>query len=305
MMSRLVDIISIISSQKKICENLWVIILGPTSSGKTSFAIELAKQLDGEIISADSRQIYRHMDIATAKPSKSELEAVPHHMIDIVDPDESFTVVDFQERAKEAILEIQSRGKIPFIVGGTGLYIDALVYGFDVPGVQSDPKYRDECLKIIEEQGIAVLHERLRKLDPQGAEKVHPNNIHHLIRALEVVEKTGKSKFELGSRQKCPSNVLMLGLQMDREELYERINKRVDMMFANGVEEEAKSLLSMGYSVDLPSMTSIGYLDIAEMLEGKKSREEVVAAMQKKTRNYAKRQMTWFRRNNDIRWIVV
>lgn len=273
-----------------------ITIIGPTASGKSARAVELAKKYNGEVISADSRQIYRYMDIGTAKISRDEMEGIPHHLLSIIDPDQDFTVVDFQERVTKIINDIHKRGKIPILAGGTGLYIDSIIKGLRVPELPADPEFRAECLKIIEKEGPEVLHQRLARIDPLGAAKIHPNNTHHLIRALEVAEKSGKSKFELASSSEVPYDIQMIEMQIERAELYDRINQRVLQMFENGIVEETKKLLEMGYSKDLSSMTSIGYRDIAEMLEGKMTREEVIAKIQQKTRNYAKRQGTWFRR---------
>lgn len=273
-------------------------IFGPTASGKSARAVELAKQYNGEVISADSRQIYKYMDIGTAKISEEEMQGVPHHMLSIIDPDQNFTVVDFQERATVIISDIHKRGKIPILVGGTGLYVDAITKGLSVPGVEADPEFREACFRVIEEEGPEVLHQKLAKIDPIGAAKIHPNNTHHLIRALEVAEKSGKSKFALAATVEVPYDIHQIEIQIDRAELYDRINQRVLQMFKNGIVEETKKLLKMGYSKDLPSMTSIGYRDIAEMLAGKITQEEVIAKIQQKTRNYAKRQWTWFRRSH-------
>lgn len=293
----------LVQSFLEAAQNPLIAIVGPTASGKTSLSVELAHEFGAEVVSADSRQIYRYMNIGTAKATPEEQAEVPHFMIDIVDPDQPFTVVDFQEQASKCIRDIHTRERIPLLVGGTGLYISSIVDQLKVPQVAPKPELRAEYEQIIAEKGSNYLHMRLKEKDALAAEKIHPNNTHHIIRALEVVETLGKSKFHLASKRDVPWDVLLLGIEMDREVLYERIDRRVLQMFEQGLIDETKQLLSMGYKPDLPAMSSIGYQDIEKMLAGELEQPEVIQNIQKKSRNYAKRQMTWFRRMQNIHWL--
>lgn len=279
-----------------------LVIVGPTASGKTGLGIKLAKEYNGEIINGDSRQVYRYMDIGTAKPMKEEMQGIKHYLIDIVTPDKGFSVVDFQEHATSAIEKIQSLNKLPIIVGGTGLYIEALMYGYEPP-MESDPKLREEYKRLAINEGNEKLHMLLKQKDPFAAEKIHMNNTHHLIRALEVAERSGNSKFISPKKSPPDFDFYVINIERDRDQLYARINQRVVSMFENGIVEETQKLLDMGYTKDLSSMTSIGYGEIIEMFEGVRSKEEIIGLIQQKTRNYAKRQITWWKRHDNLHTI--
>jgi len=282
-----------------------VVLVGPTAVGKTEISIELAKRLDAEIISADSMQIYRYMDIGTAKPTKEEQQSIKHYMIDIIDPDEDFSVADYQAMAKKYVDDIHSRQKIPILTGGTGLYINAVCYNYTFSEYNKDDALRQELNKQALEHGKEFLYEKLKKVDPVSANKIHPNNTRRVVRALEVYLKTGKpfSYYEEKTkRQKSPYESLMFGLTMKREELYNRINKRVEKMIEMGFVEEVKNLLSMGYSKELNSMQGLGYRQIVAYLEGKISLDEAIYLIARDTRRYAKRQYTWFLRDKNIIW---
>jgi len=283
-----------------------VVICGATGIGKTSVGIELAEKLGGEIISADSMQIYRNMDIGTAKPTPVELAQIPHHMIDIVDPDEDFDAVRFSELARERIAEIITRGRLPFVVGGTGLYIKALLHGlFQAQPV--DPQVRNRLRQEAAEKGSLLLYERLQEMDPASADRLHPNDVYRIVRALETIETTGKSISDLHQDhgfEDDPYSALKIGLQMNRAKLYERIDKRVDLMIGAGLVDEVKRLLDMGYSPELKSMQSIGYRHVAEFLEDNVPWDECVRTLKRDTRRFAKRQFTWFGAEPRIQWFA-
>jgi len=281
-----------------------IVICGATGIGKTSVGIELAQKFGGEIVSADSMQIYRYMDIGTAKPTPTELAQVPHHMIDIVDPDEDYDAVLFSKQARDRVAEIVRRGRIPFIVGGTGLYIKALLHGlFQAEPV--DPRIRDHLKQEAEQNGSNALYERLQQLDPNTAGRLHPNDSYRIIRALETIESTGKSISELHREhgfEDDPFDVLKIGLQMDRQKLYDRIDQRVELMIEVGLNQEVATLLEMGYGAELKSMQSIGYRHVVEFLAEKLSWDECVRTLKRDTRRFAKRQFTWFGADQRIRW---
>jgi len=281
-----------------------IVICGATGIGKTSVGIELAELFGGEIISADSMQIYRYMNIGTAKPTPAELAQVPHHMIDIVDPDEDYDAVQFSKQARDRITEIAIHGRIPFIVGGTGLYIKALLHGL-FQSRPVDPKIRSRLKKEAEENGSQALHERLQALDPDTADRLHPNDAYRITRALETIETTGKSISALHQEHRFgddPFDALIIGLQMDRQELYARIDQRVDMMMDAGLVDEVKRLLEMGYPAELKSMQSIGYRHVVEFLEEKLPWDECLRTLKRDTRRFAKRQFTWFGADPQIQW---
>lgn len=281
-----------------------IIICGPTASGKTSIAIDLAKDLNGEIISADSMQIYRYMDIGTAKPTANEQSCVPHHMIDIVDPNESFDARQFAKMADEKIKELIDRDIIPFVVGGAGLYIKALVYGLFNPG-PVDSKIRKRLNQKGKLHGSNFLHRKLKKCDPYAAQRIHPNDTFRIIRALEIYKMSGKPISELHHEHRFmnkPYEVLKIGLIMGRDLLYDRINKRVDEMIESGFVKEVKGLLKKGYSTELKSMQSIGYRHMNDFIEERSSWNEMVRTLKRDTRRYAKRQFTWFKADSDILW---
>jgi len=271
-----------------------IIIAGPTASGKTSLAISLAKKFNGEIINADSRSIYREMDIATSKPSKQERHIIPHHLIDIVEPDESFTLSDFKQRANVAILQIQNREKIPFLVGGTGLYLNSIAYNYNLAKTEPNLTLRNE----LDELPIAELTMKLKSLDPITYKKIDLGNKRRLIRAIEVSSQTKTSFSDLQTKNPKPSNFLYLVLDMPREVLYDRINQRVDNWKDQGLVEETEKLMAR-YSTTLPSMSTIGYKEIIDYLNGTIEYTEAIDIMKKRTRNYAKRQITWFKKNKD------
>lgn len=285
-----------------------IVIVGPTAVGKTEVAIEVAKKLDCEIISADSMQIYKHMNIGTAKPSRMEQKGIKHHMIDIVDPDQEFSVADFQVMAKECIEDIFNRNKIPLMSGGTGLYINSVCYNYIFSESEKDVALREQLKKQALEYGNDFLYKKLEKLDPQAAEKIHPHNLRRIIRALEVCIKTGNtfsSYEEKTKKQKGLYDLFMFGLTRPREELYRRINERVLHMINNGLVEEVKKLLEMGYSRNLNSMQGLGYRQIVDYLDGKITLEEAIFLISRDTRRYAKRQYTWFSRDKNIVWMDV
>jgi len=285
--------------------NKVIVIAGPTASGKTDLAIKLAHEINGEIISADSMQIYRGMDIGTAKPTMEERQGIPHYLIDIVDPDEEYSVAHFQRDAKNCIKEILNRGKVPIVAGGTGLYINSLVYNINFSETTADWEYRKQLEEIARDKGPEELHRFLQKVDPVSAEKIHPNNIKRVIRALEVFKTTGKpiSQHQLESRTEKPEyEFKIFGLEMDRKILYERINKRVDKMMEMGLYEEVESLLEK-YSPDLVSLQGIGYKEIISAIKGEYSLEEAVEKIKLNTRHLAKRQITWFKKTENLRWI--
>ena len=282
-------------------------MIGPTAVGKSKLAVELAKKLDGEIISADSMQVYIGMDIGTAKPSKEELEEVPHHLINVIAPDQPWSVSDFIVNSKRLIEEVAGRGRLPMVVGGTGLYLNALIEGYEFPEIKKDRNVRLKLEDEAKKQGSLYLYERLKKIDPETAAKLHYNDLKRVIRALEVYELTGQpmskqvSK-DLEERQFEP---IVVGLDLERPKLYRRIEARVDDMLAKGLIDEVKSLIKEGYDPKLTSMQAIGYKEVAEHLHGKYTHDELVNILKQNTRNFAKRQMTWFKRFRDVHWFDV
>lgn len=282
-------------------------IVGPTGSGKTSTAIHLCQRMDAEIVSMDSMQVYRRMDIGTAKPNSAELLAAKHHLIDVVEPDELFTVSMYREMASKAIDEILSRGKLPILVGGTGLYLQALSYTLSLGENGANDELREELNRIAAEpDGAARLHKRLQAVDPVSAEKLHPNDTRRVIRALEIFETTGRAKGEQGTEAKNegPYHILVYGLSLPREQMYARINARVDEMVAAGLVDEVKSLLAEGVQPrkEGGSMQAIGYKEIVSALSGEMSMDQAVALIKQGSRRYAKRQWTWFRRDERTQW---
>lgn len=280
-----------------------ICIVGPTASGKSSLAAQIAKDLDGEIISADSMQVYRHMDIGTAKPSIKEQEENRHHLIDVVDPDEDFSASGFRELASAAIKDIQSRGKRVIVAGGSGLYIRALTKGLvDTP--EGDPLLRQRLEDEADRLGRQHLHNMLKELDPAAAKEIHPNNVVRIIRAIEVATKSDKTMSEYQDQHRfadSPYDVMMLGIDIDRKLLYNRINERVDKMIDAGLKEEVERLLALGYSRGLKSMRSVGYKEMcAHIIDGLPI-EEAAELIKRDSRRYAKRQMTWFRKE-DVIW---
>lgn len=283
-----------------------VILTGPTAVGKTALSIKLASEIGGEIISADSMQVYRQMDIGSAKIKPEEMGGIPHHLIDILEPEEEFNVCLFEKLALEAMEQIYERGHIPVVVGGTGFYIQALLYQIDFTEEETDTAYRDKLWQLGEEKGNHYLHELLRKVDPKSAEEIHENNRKRVIRALEFYENCGKpiSTHNKEQRQKTSAyNSCYFVLTDDRKKLYERIESRVDQMLSKGLVDEVRTLKERGCNASMVSMQGLGYKEILEYLDGRCSLLEAVEKIKKETRHFAKRQLTWFRREKDVIWI--
>ncbi len=283
-----------------------VILTGPTAVGKTALSIALAKAIGGEIISADSMQVYRHMDIGSAKITPEEMEGIPHYLIDVLEPDQEFNVVVFQELAKQAAAEIYSRGHIPIVAGGTGFYIQALVYDIDFTENDEDTAFRRTLEEEAKREGAEALYERLRAVDPESCESIHAHNIKRVIRAIEFYEKTGKKISEHNREQRqndSPYNFAYFVLNDDRERIYERINGRVDLMMAQGLVEEVRALRESGCRKEMVSMQGLGYKELLSYLEGETSMEEAVYLIKRDTRHFAKRQLTWFRREKEVIWV--
>ncbi len=283
-----------------------IILTGPTAVGKTALSIGLAKAIGGEIISADSMQVYRNMDIGTAKISKEEMQGVPHYLIDEFDPQDEFNVVVFQEKCKAYMEEIYAQNKIPIIVGGTGFYIQSVLYDIDFTENETDNAYRKQLEEFARIHGSQTLHKELEKVDPESAKAIHANNVKRVIRALEYYHQTGEKISQHNEEQKqkeSPYNFLYLVLSLPREILYDRINQRVDMMQEAGLVEEVKKLQDVGCTRDMVSMQGLGYKEILEALEGDITIEEAFEKIKLETRHFAKRQFTWFRREKDVTWV--
>ena len=283
-----------------------IILTGPTAVGKTKASIGLAKALNGEIISADSMQIYKYMDIGSAKIRPEEMQDIPHYLIDELEPDEEFHVVKFQQMAKEAMDAIYTKGKIPIVVGGTGFYIQALLYDIDFTESNENTAYRQELTRLANEKGAEHLHEVLRKVDPVSADTIHANNVKRVIRALEFYHQTGEKISEHNEQERAkesPYDFCYFVLNDDRENLYERINLRIDQMLEAGLVEEVTSLKNKGYTRDMVSMQGLGYKEILDYLNGECTLEEAIYILKRDTRHFAKRQLTWFRRERDVIWI--
>jgi tRNA dimethylallyltransferase len=284
-----------------------LVLVGPTAVGKTKLSLELAHRYNCEIISGDSMQVYRGMDIGTAKISVEEQEHIPHHLIDILEPNESFSVAAFQQLAGDLIAEIHSRNKLPFIVGGTGLYIESLCYNFQFSEAASDEPFRQEHAQFLEQFGEQALHDKLKQVDPVSAQRLHPNNTRRIIRALEILHVTGTtlSAQLAGQTRQSPYDLCIIGLTMDRALLYKRIELRIDQMLNEGLVEEVRQLLDRGFSKELVAMQGLGYKEIISYLEGECSLTEAITLLKRDTRHYAKRQLSWFRHMKDIHWIDV
>ncbi len=283
-----------------------IVLTGPTAVGKTRLSIRLAKEIGGEIISADSMQVYRHMDIGSAKITVDEMDGVPHYLVDILDPKDNFNVFCFQKLAKEAMEQIYENGHIPILVGGTGFYIQSVIYDIDFEDNESDSGYRKELEVLGKEKGAAYLHEMLRKVDARSAELIHANNMKRVIRALEYYEQTGMPISEHNDTERTkesPYDFCYFVLNDRRELLYERIEKRVDQMLSDGLVEEVKKLKEMGCSMEHNSMQGLGYKEILGYLEGDYDLEQAVYLIKRDTRHFAKRQLTWFRRERDVIFI--
>lgn len=283
-----------------------VVLTGPTAVGKTKLSITLAKAINGEILSADSMQVYKHMDIGSAKIRTEEMQGVPHHLIDILEPWDEFNVVVFQKRCLECMEQIYANGHIPILVGGTGFYIQAVLRGIDFTENEENTEYREKLERIAREQGPEILHEQLKKVDPVSAENIHANNVKRTIRALEYYELTGEPISAHNEREKervSPYNFSYFVLTDDREKLYARIEARIDEMLSEGLVDEVKHLKEMGCHREMVSMQGLGYKEILDYLDGNNSLEEAVYTLKRDTRHFAKRQLTWFRREQDVTWI--
>lgn len=283
-----------------------IVIGGPTASGKTSLSIELAKKINGEIISSDSMQIYKDMTIGTAKPTVEEMDGIPHHLLDFVSPDERYSVADFKRDAESAIEEILSKEKNPIVVGGTGLYIDSLVYGIEYPDIELDDEYRKKLMQEADtEEGLINLYNKAKKIDPEAIRKISPNDKKRITRILEVYNATGKTKTELEKISRINGvkyDYKVFAINMDREKLYDRINLRVDIMLEQGLIDEVENLVKK-YSNFPTAMQGLGYKEVVEFLNKKISKEEMIDKIKQESRRYAKRQLTWFRKNKEIIWL--
>ncbi|EQK39114.1 MULTISPECIES: tRNA (adenosine(37)-N6)-dimethylallyltransferase MiaA [Paraclostridium] len=280
-----------------------VILTGPTAVGKTNLSIQLAKKMNMEIISADSMQIYKYMDVGSAKVTEDEMNGVKHYLIDEVTPDYSFSVSEFQERANDYINQIVKKGKLPLVTGGTGLYLNSLIYNMDFAKSDADNELREMLRVELEENGIDYMYEKLKSLDEEAANRIHKNNTKRVIRAIEVCM-SGKKMSDFSNDLKLNEKYepIIIVLNRDREHLYRRINKRVDIMISQGLEDEVKTLLNMGYSSDLVSMQGIGYKEIIKYLNNEYTYEEAIEIIKRDSRRYAKRQLTWFRRYENAKW---
>ena len=283
-----------------------VVIVGPTASGKTAISIELAKKINGEIISSDSMQIYKDMDIGTAKVTKEEAEGIKHYLIDCVSPDERYTVSDFKRDAENAIKEILEKGKTPIVVGGTGLYVNSLIYGIEYQDMKFDEQYRNELMEKAEsEQGLDKLWNEANRIDPEAMTKISRNDKKRIVRVLEIYKATGKNKTEqeiLSRQNGVKYDYKVFGITMDREKLYDRINRRVDIMIENGLEQEVRNLLEK-YNEFPTAIQGLGYKEVVEYFDGILTREEMIEKIKQESRRYAKRQLTWFRKNKETIWL--
>ncbi len=279
-------------------------VVGPTASGKTALSVDLADRFNGEIINADSRQVYRHMDIGTAKPSPEERQRAPHHLLDVVSPNENFSLGTFLALSRDIARDISQRGRLPLVVGGSGQYIWALLEGWDVPAIPPDADFRDELKAIAEQQGSDTLHRRLAEIDPQRAANIDPRNVRRVIRALEVHHHTGVEPSRFRPRLPNPPPSLVIGLTAEREHLYKRIDLRVDAMMSSGFLAEVESLLEMGYSMSHGALNCPGYRELGEHLAGECSLDDAVARTKYRTHRMARRQYTWFKPSDRrIHWL--
>jgi len=280
-----------------------IVLLGPTAIGKTSLALKLAQALDGEIIGADSRQVYLHMDIGTAKPTSADRDTVPHHLINFLDPADQLTLARYQEMTYATVDDIHARGKVPLLVGGTGQYLTAVIEGWSIPGVPPNDALRAELEAYADLHGKDALYERLQRIDPDAAVKIHPNNVRRVVRALEVCIEAGERISVLQRKKPPPYRILELGLRYERQLLYDRADKRVDQMMARGFLAEVQALLDMGYDRNLPSMSGLGYVQLVRHLLDQMSLADAVEDTKIATHQYIRRQLTWFRGHNpDVVW---
>ncbi|HMM97683.1 MAG TPA: tRNA (adenosine(37)-N6)-dimethylallyltransferase MiaA [Anaerolineales bacterium] len=283
-----------------------ILLIGPTAVGKTEIAIRLAETMDGEIVSADSRLFYRGMDIGTAKPTPAERARVPHHLIDVAEPDETWSLAQFQREARRVIADIHARGKLPFLVGGTGQYVRAVTEGWSPPEVKPDERLRSELEKLKADQGIYWLHDRLKLLDPEAAAKIDARNARRTIRALEVILSTGRRFSEQRGQAESPYRLIAVGLTRPREELYARVDARIESMFAAGFVDEVRRLLEKGYSPELPSMSGIGYRECVGVVKGQLTEEQAKVQIRRATRVFVRRQANWFKpADESIHWFTV
>lgn len=281
-----------------------VVIGGPTASGKTDLSIRLAKKINGEIVSADSMQIYKEMNIGTAKPDEDERQGIKHYMMDIINPDERYSVADYKRQAKIAIQEIINKGKTPIVVGGTGLYIDSLIYEIEYVDIQTDLEYRKQLEERVEKEGLQKLYEEAKKIDEYAMKKISPNDKKRILRVLEIYKQTGKTKTQLDkqSRKDVQYDYKVFAINMNREILYNRINKRVDIMIQKGLIDEVKQIYNK-YKMFPTAMQALGYKEVVEYLEDKITKEEMIEKIKQESRRYAKRQLTWFRKNKQTIWL--
>ena len=282
-----------------------IAICGPTASGKTALSIELAKKINGEIISCDSMQIYKYMNIGTAKPNTQEMQGIKHYLLDIVEPNERYSVADYKRDAKKAIKEIIEKGKVPIIVGGTGLYLDSLIYEIEYQNIEFDEEYRKKLEKQVEEIGLETLYEEAKKIDPKAIEKISSNDKKRILRILEIYHATGKNKTEQekeSRKKEVEYDYRVFAINWDREVLYDRINKRVDIMIEQGLIEEVKEILKK-YDEFPTAMQGLGYKEVVQYLKGEYTKEEMIEKLKMETRRYAKRQLTWFRKNKQTIWL--
>ncbi len=282
-----------------------IVICGPTASGKTALSIELAKKVKGEIVSADSMQIYKDMTIGTAKPTEEEMQGIKHYLIDCISPERRYSVAEYSKDAKQAIEEILAKGKTPIVVGGTGLYVDSLIYGIEYSNIKLDESYRKELEEIAQKEGLEVLYEKAKEIDSKATAKISPNDKKRILRILEIYKATGRTKTEeeKRSRENGPQyDYKVFAINMEREILYDRINRRVDIMIENGLIEEVGSLLKK-YKEFPTAMQGLGYKEVVEYLNGDCTKEEMIENIKLQTRRYAKRQLTWFRKNKETIWL--
>ena len=282
-----------------------IVICGPTASGKTALSIELAKRINGEIISCDSMQIYKDMDIGTAKPTIEEMQGVKHYLIDFVSPDERYSVADYKKDAKIAIKEIIQKGKVPIIVGGTGLYVDSLIYEIEYPNIEFDEEYRKKLEEIAEKDGLEKLYQQAKEIDPEAIQKISENDKKRILRILEIYHATGKNKTEQekeSRKKEAEYDYKVYALNWEREKLYERINRRVDIMLEQGLIDEVKQIYQK-YEKFPTAMQGLGYKEVVEYLNEEITKEEMIEKIKQETRRYAKRQLTWFRKNKQTIWL--
>ena len=282
-----------------------IVICGPTASGKTTLSIQLAQKINGEIISSDSMQIYKDMNIGTAKPDQQEMQGIKHYLLYFVEPNQRYSVADYKKDAENAIEDILQKGKVPIIVGGTGLYVDSLIYGIEYPNIEFDENYRKELERRVEKEGLEKLYEKAKKIDPQAMKKISRNDQKRILRVLEIYNATGKTKTEqeIESRKnEVKYDYRVFAINMDREKLYDRINKRVDIMIQKGLIEEVENLLKK-YNEFPTAMQGLGYKEVVEYIQGKVLKEDMIENIKRESRRYAKRQITWFKKNKQTIWI--